>query len=100
MTEQQQNQQQIKVRYSETSSLFASQFIVNTSAEDITINFSSGALSDPGGGETVLPVHTRIAMTLEGARRLHAVLGKVLAGQPADEGVPAGAQAKLPNIEQ
>ena len=100
MTEQEQKTQQIKVRYNETSALFASQFILNTSAEDVTINFSSGAISDPATGETILPVHTRIGMTREGARRLHAVLSNVL-GNPETTGkIPANAQAKLPDIKQ
>ncbi len=97
----QQNQQQVKVRYNETSALFASQFIINTSAEDITINFSSGPLSDPANGETILPVHTRMAMTRAGARRLHAVLGNILNQQPeSGEKIPPDAQAKLPDIKQ
>jgi hypothetical protein len=95
---EQQRQQQIKVRYNETSALFASQFIINTSAEDITINFSSGPLSDPVSDETILPVHTRIAMTKEGAQRLHAVLANIL--QPDNENVSSGAQAKIPDIKQ
>ncbi len=101
---EQQNKQQIKVRYNETSALFASQFIINTSAEDITINFSSGPMNDPTSGETILPVHTRISMTMPGARRLHAVLGNILAqqggGQVAGEEIPANAQARIPDIKQ
>ncbi len=99
MTEKK-SQQQIKVRYNETSALFASQFIINTSAEDVTINFSSGPLSDPANDETILPIHTRMAMTLAGARRLHAVLGSILTQQDAGEKIPAEAQAKLPDIKQ
>lgn len=97
-----QKQQQVKVRYNETSALFASQFIINTSAEDITINFSSGPLADPVSGETILPVHTRMSMTIAGARRLHAVLGKILAqqaGKQKQEEIPAGAQAKIPDVQ-
>ena len=94
-------QQQIRVRYNETSALFASQFIVNTSAEDVTINFSSGPISDPGSGETMLPVHTRIAMTREGARRLHAVLTNILApAQKEKKEIPSQAQANIPDIKQ
>ncbi len=101
MTEQEQNkQQQIRVRYNETSALFASQFIVNTSAEDVTINFSSGPIGDPATGETILPVHTRMAMTMEGARRLHAVLGNILKTDENRGKIPASAQAKLPDIKQ
>jgi hypothetical protein len=75
--------QNIKVRYNETSALYASQFIINTTAEDLTVNFSSGALSDPGSGETILPIHTRIAMSPEGARRLQGILAQVLNQQQA-----------------
>ncbi len=70
--------EQVTVRYTETSSLFASQFILNTSPDDITISFSSGPLADPSGNGSILPVHTRIAMTRDGAKRLHEILGSVL----------------------
>lgn len=70
--------EQVTVRYNETSSLFASQFILNTSSDDVTISFSSGPLADPSGNGTILPVHSRIAMTRDGARRLHEILGSVL----------------------
>ena len=72
------NSEQVVVRYNETTSLFASQFILNTSSDDVTISFSSGPLADPSGNGTILPVHSRIAMTRDGARRLHEILGSVL----------------------
>ena len=101
MTEQEQkNQQQVKVRYNETSALFASQFIVNTSAEDVTINFSSGPIGDPATGDTILPIHTRMAMTRQGARRLHAVLSNILGISENKGEIPANAQAKIPDIKQ
>lgn len=99
--EKQTKQQQVKVRYNETSALYASQFILNTSEEDIIINFSSGPLADPAGGETILPVHTRIALSKDGAKRLHAILGQVLA-QPtakAKAAAPELAQAQLPKMQ-
>ncbi|BCL63081.1 hypothetical protein DGMP_37740 [Desulfomarina profundi] len=71
--------EQVTVRYNETSSLFASQFILNTSSDDVTISFSSGPLADPSGNGTILPVHSRIAMTRDGAKRLYEILGSVLA---------------------
>ncbi len=92
-------QQQIKVRYNETSALFASQFILNTSDEDITINFSSGPMNDPAGNETILPVHTRIAMTREGALRLRSILDQVLSGKTNKNPVAKTSQAKLPGIQ-
>ena len=96
---EQKDKQQVKVRYAETSALFASQFIINTTNEDVTINFSSGPLVDPAGRETILPVHTRIAMTQQAAKRLHTVLGSILNPQQKG-GVPAAAQAQLPKIQQ
>lgn len=92
---------QVKVRYAETSALYASQVLVNATGEDIILNFSSGYMSDPSSGQTLLPVHTRIAMTAAGARRLQALLDQVLkspAPSEADggEGVPEQAKARLP----
>ena len=101
MADDTKKQQQIKVRYNETSALYASQFIVNTSGEDLTINFSSGPITDPASGESILPVHTRMAMTINGARRLHAVLGNILnkpSGNAAD--IPETAHARVPDIKQ
>lgn len=88
-----QEKTQIKIRYSETSSVFASQFLVNSTPEDITVGFSSGYMKDPGTNETSLPVHSRISMTLAGAKRLHEILGKVL----ADNGTVQGS-APIKNI--
>ena len=99
MTDDTKKQQQIKVRYNETSALYASQFIVNTSGEDLIIYFSSGPITDPAGGESILPVHTRMAMTINGARRLHSVLENILGKQGADAAkIPAAAQAKLSDV--
>ena len=99
MTDDAKKQQQIKVRYNETSALYASQFIVNTSGEDLIINFSSGPITDPAGGESILPVHTRMAMTINGAR-LHAVLGNILSKQAGEAAkIPEAAQAKVPDIK-
>ena len=98
--EKQTKKQQVKVQYTDTSALYASQFILNTSEEDITINFSSGPMTDPAGGETILPVHTRIAMGKEAARRLYVVLGQVLSKAGPQENVPEIAKAQLPKMQQ
>jgi len=92
-------QQKIKISYKETSALFASQFIVNTSGEELIVGFSSGPLTDPSGEGTLLPIHTRLAMTREGARRLHALLARALSQGDTQE-PPEAARAKLPDLEQ
>jgi len=99
MADEKKKEQQIKVRYNETSALYASQFILNTSDEDITINFSSGPMSDPAGNETILPVHTRIAMSKQGAVRLYKILAQVLSEQKKKKAVPETSQAKLPKLQ-
>jgi hypothetical protein len=99
MADEKEKQQQIKVRYNETSALYASQFILNTSDEDITINFSSGPMTDPTGNETILPVHTRIAMSKQGAVRLYKILGQVLSEQKRKKATPETSQAKLPKLQ-
>ena len=97
------NTRQVKVRYAETSALYASQVLVNATGEDVILNFSSGYMSDPSSGQTLLPVHTRIAMTAAGARRLQALLDQVLkspasSGADGGEGVPEQAKARLPRV--
>ena len=95
-------QSQIQVRYAETSSLYSSQFLINSTEEDITIGFSSGYISDPGSKETILPIHSRISMTLQGARRLHNLLAKILQqdSEPATgkSTIPDTAKARLPKM--
>lgn len=81
-----QERAQIKIRYSETSSVFSSQFLVNSTPEDITVGFSSGYMKDPGTNETTLPIHSRISMTHVGAKRLYEILGKALEGNGAGQG--------------
>jgi hypothetical protein len=96
------NQAQIQVRYTETSSLFSSQFLINSTEEDITIGFSSGYLSDPGSKETILPIHSRISMTLQGAKRLHGLLSKILQQETRPvqnkQAIPDAAKAQLPKM--
>ncbi|MFP7755147.1 hypothetical protein ACLG6S_10945 [Thermodesulfobacteriota bacterium B35] len=83
MTEQQSRQQQIRVRYNETSATFASQFLININGDELILNCSPGPLTDPATGESTLPVDCRIGMTLSAARRLHDVLTRVLSQQVA-----------------
>lgn len=95
------NKPQIQVRYNETSSLFSSQFLINSTDEDVTIGFSSGYLSEPGSKDTHLPIHTRISLTMQGAKRLHSLLTKVISQEEQrreQKTVPETAKAKLPQM--
>jgi hypothetical protein len=95
--------QSVKVRYEETQALYASQFMINASDEDIVINFSSGHLSDPNTGESIMPIHTRIALTPGATIRLVNTLTQVLNNMQQTQQVKADEadqehEAGLPKI--
>ena len=71
----------LKVRYEDMAAQYASQVILNTTKEEFLLDFSSGVVPDPNTGDPCVPVHTRIAMSMSGARRLHSLLGKALSGE-------------------
>ena len=71
----------LQVRYENTSATYANQIVVNANREDLILNFSSGAIHDPGSGEAVLPIHSRIALTWNGAARLRALIDQAMQSQ-------------------
>ena len=83
-TEQQEKQKvSMHVRYDNMETEFASQFIVNSTREEIIVNFSPGAIADPQTNQQMLPINTRIAMTPQGAARLAQTLGSALKNMQA-----------------
>ena len=85
----QQEQVNVRLRYDKMETMFASQFIVNASREEIILNLSPGYIAEPGSKERLLPIQTRIAMTPQGAARLVQTLSTVLRNtygtKPAEE---------------
>lgn len=81
MTEQQ--QRQIVVKYGELEAKYASQVIVNTTNEEVFLDFSSGIMNDPGSNNSMMHIHTRIAMTQQAAQRLIGALQQGLQRQAA-----------------
>ena len=79
----------VRIRYDSMETLFASQFIVNASREELILNLSPGYIAEPGTNERLLPIQSRIALTPQGAARLVATLSKVLresyGAKPAEE---------------
>ena len=79
----------VRIRYDSMETQFASQFIVNTSREELILNLSPGYISEPGTNERLLPIQTRIALTPQGAARLVNTLSTVLrntyGNKPAEE---------------
>lgn len=89
---------QVQVRFDATSALYSAQFVTNVTQDEVVINFSSGVIQDPESGENLLPIHTRIAMTREGARRLLAVLKQSLEA-PGIGGASARVGVKRPALK-
>lgn len=87
--------QQLQLRYEQTSALYASQFVISATGEEIIINFSSGSLLDPSSGETYLPIHTRVALSATGARKLVTLLNQALS---ATLTTPAVVTTKPPKL--
>lgn len=71
----------LQVRYENTTASYANQIVVNANREDLILNFSSGAIHDPQSGEAILPIHSRIALSWNGAARLRALIDQALQSQ-------------------
>ena len=95
--------QNLHIRYDDTLARYATQVALNVSEEDVVLNFSSGLMPDASNpGEAYLPIHTRIAMSHNNAKKLAALLAQALnqASQQRAQAAPAAAAAKLPSLDK
>ena len=76
--QQQQQQIPVQVRYEDMSARYANQVLLNTTAEEVYLDFSPGVVMDRAMGGAVLPIHTRIVMTPTGVLRLYQALAQAL----------------------
>jgi hypothetical protein len=74
-----------KVHYEQTTALYSSQFVISANGEEVIINFSSGSIPDSKTGETFLPIHTRIALSSNGARKLANLINQALAAAQSSQ---------------
>ncbi len=81
----------LDVRYGQQAALYSSQFMLNAGVEEVTLECSSGI--EVTDDQTVVPVHTRLAMTWGGVERLHALLKETL-----DQRAKSGAPIPSPHI--
>ena len=88
----------IKVSYEDVSVRYANQILINGSAEDIFLDFSSGPIPGSDAGETLLPIHSRIAMTHAGARRLQVALQRALKNIDASKASDDDSSPSLPPL--
>jgi hypothetical protein len=91
-------EKKVRIHYEETEAKFASQFLVNATEEDIIIGFSSGYIPEPGKSSNLLSVHSRIALSIPGAVRLHAMLDEVLKQHARSKDSVNRAKAGFPQL--
>ena len=94
---------QVAIQYQQAQTIFGSQFVVNAAEDEVLVDVSAGVVLTPAG-QPELPIHTRLAMTWSGARRLSQLLQQALKGHDTPrQNVPKpkflAAEARLPEIE-
>jgi len=88
------NPVKIQVKYEDMTARYANQIVLTTGQEEVFLDFSSGIIPDQAGGTSVMPIHTRIAMTPNALRRFHHMLTQLYA--KAQEQQPAAAAPVAP----
>ena len=68
----------LQIRYEDLTARYASQVMLNTTAEECFFEFSSGVITDRASGTGVLPIHTRIVMNPNGMLRLYQLIAQAL----------------------
>ncbi|MCO8124322.1 hypothetical protein NHH03_21455 [Stieleria sp. TO1_6] len=77
------NGQRFVVKYENLAALYAGQTIVNATDQEVIVDFSSGPVTS--NDQQVLSIHTRMAMSVEAARRLGHLLLQATENQPASD---------------
>ena len=60
----------LQVKYEDMTARYANHVLLNTGQEELYLDFTSGIVIDRAAGVSVMPIHTRIAMTPSGVVRL------------------------------
>lgn len=84
-------QVRLQVKYEDMTARYANQIVLTAGQEEVFLDFSSGVIPDQGGGVSVLPIHTRIAMPHGALQRFHQMLTKLV--NKSQETGPAGASS-------
>jgi hypothetical protein len=74
-----QPEQKFHLKYESTTAVFADHVVLNSINGAFILDFASSMVSDPGTGQSTIPVHTRIAMTHQGAAQLLQLLSNTFA---------------------
>jgi hypothetical protein len=68
----------LQIKYEDMTARYANHVLLNTGQEELYLDFSSGIVIDRAVGVSVMPIHTRIAMTPSGVVRLWQLLGQAV----------------------
>ena len=77
MSNQPSNQQVLQVKYDDLTARYSNHVLVSVGAEEVYLDFTSGIVADRPG-VSLLPIHTRIAMTPSGVVRLTQLLTQTI----------------------
>ena len=72
-----QPQVNLQLRYDDHTARYANHALVSVGGEEVYLDFTSGIVSDRPGS-SVMPIHTRIAMTPSGVARLAQLLAQTV----------------------
>src|ERR1700728_874710 len=98
MSNQPSNQQQVlQVRYDDLKASYANHVLVSVGAEEVYLDFTSGIVADRPG-VSVLPIHTRVAMTPSGVVRLTQLLSQTIQNFQVVQVPPAPSQPPTPVV--
>ncbi|MGV3533194.1 MAG: DUF3467 domain-containing protein [Chthoniobacteraceae bacterium] len=95
------NQQQmnLQIRYEDMTGRYANQVMLNTTAEECYLDFSSAVIVDRATGGAVMPIHTRIVMNPNGMLRMYQLIGQALQNYQITQTQPAPAPENPQPVE-
>jgi hypothetical protein len=86
----------LQIKYEDMTARYANHVLLNTGQEELYLDFSSGIVIDRAAGVSVMPIHTRIAMTPSGVVRLWQLLGQAVQNFQVIQTGPQAPQAPTP----
>jgi len=89
----QQQQQKYHLNYESLTAVFADHVVLNSTSGGLIFDFASCTVSDPGSGDATVPIHTRVAMTNNGAAQLYELLSGVFQPQQSQAHTESGGAA-------
>jgi len=98
MSNQPSNPQQVlQLKYDDLTARYANHALVSVGAEEVYLDFTSGIVADRPG-VSVMPIHTRIAMTPSGVVRLTQLLSQTIQNFQVVQVPPPPSQPPTPVV--